>query len=63
MRPGAHIYGLESSESGRVGAPGDLGENPRPVLTSITLVSKLLTYITHTHPKIKSDAILELRAH
>ena len=34
-----------------------------PVLTSITPVSKILTYITHTHPKIKSDAILGLRAH
>jgi hypothetical protein len=34
-----------------------------PVLTSITPVSKVLAHITHTHPKIKSDAILGLRAH
>lgn len=33
-----------------------------PVLISITPVSKLLTHITHTHPKIKVNAILELRA-
>lgn len=34
----------------------------QPVLTSITPVSRLFTYITHTHTKIKSDAILKLRA-
>lgn len=70
MRPGAHIYGPESSEKGKVGDLGDLGENPlpvltrsHPVLTSINPVSKVLTHITHTHPKIKSDTVLKLRAH
>jgi hypothetical protein len=60
MRPRAHIYGLKSSEKGKVGDLGDPGENPRPVLTRSHPV---LTHITHTHPKTKSDAILELRAH
>ena len=64
MRPGAYIYGPDSSESGGV---GDQGENPRRILThshpGLTPVSKILTHITHTHPKIKTNAILELRAH
>ena len=51
---------------------GALGENPGPilnhshtVLTSITPVSKLLTHITYTHPRIlvKTSAILELKAY
>jgi hypothetical protein len=48
----------------------DTTVNPRhilthshPIITSITPIFKVLTHITHTHPKIKSDAILGLRAH
>jgi hypothetical protein len=58
------------STKGKVGDLGDLGENPcpilthsHPVLTSITPVSKVLTHLTYTRPKIKSDAILELNAY
>jgi hypothetical protein len=39
--------------------------SPSPTAFSplVTLVSKLLTHIPHTHPKIKIYTILELRAH
>jgi hypothetical protein len=68
MCPKTHFYGPESSESGIVGDLGDLGEDPRPVLTRHSPSShsyppnlQLLTHITHTHPEIKSNAILELK--
>ena len=35
---------------------------PHPVLTSITPVSKVLTHLTHTHPKTNFLAILDSKA-
>jgi hypothetical protein len=78
LRPGADIYGPESSERGERERESEReGETVVWVIWVIwvrilvlfshlfTPVSRLLThitYITHTHPKIKSDAVLKLKA-
>lgn len=62
VRPRADIYIFPwslLSESGS-GVSVHLGVR---ILTSLTLVFKISTHITHTHPKVKPEAASKLRTH